>query len=85
MVMEKFDLLRPNDEVTVTVLGPEDEKLYQSTNTGYHNIEEAINNALSNASLGVDPEDCVFEVSNDTTSVSHKYRINAHGNLKLIV
>ena len=83
--MEKSDFLRPADQVTVTILGPDDGRLYQSTNTGYHNIDEAIRAAVDNASLEVNPEDCVFEISNLATGVSHRYRINAHGNLKLIV
>lgn len=83
--MEKFDSLKPDNQVTVTILGPDDSRLYQATNTGYHSIEEAIREALANAGLEINPEDCVFEVSNLTTDVSHRYRINAHGNLKLIV
>ena len=83
--MEKFDSLKPRDQVTVTILGPDDSRLYESTNTGYHSIESAIRGVLENANLEINPEDCVFEVSNQTTGVSHKYQINAHGNLKLIV
>ena len=83
--MERFDSLKPENQVTVSIYGPDDSRLYQSTNTGYHSIEVAIKEALANASLEVNPEDCVFEVSNDTTGVSHRYRLNAHGNLKLIV
>ena len=83
--MEKFDSLKPGDQVTVTILGPDDSRLYESTNTSYHSIESAIRGALENANLEINPEDCIFEVSNQTTGVSHKYRINAHGNLKLIV
>ena len=83
--MEKTDLLKRNNQVTVTILGPDDSTLYQSTNTGYHTLEEAIKDAISNANLEVDPEDCVFKVTNNDTGVSHKYRLNAHGNLKLIV
>ena len=77
--------MKPENQVTVTIWSPDDSRLYQSTNTGYHSIEEAIEEALSNAGLDINPEDCVFEVSNQTTGVSHRYRINAHGNLKLIV
>lgn len=83
--MEAFDTLKRDDEVTLSIYGPEGNRLYETTNTGYHSIESAINDALSSASLDVNPEDCVFEVTNKTTDVSHRYRINAHGNLKLIV
>ena len=83
--MEKSDLLKPVDQVTVTITSPEDSKLYESTNTGYHTIEEAIKEAVAKADLDINPEDCVFTVNNVTKGVSHRYRINAHGNLKLIV
>lgn len=83
--MENFDSLKPADQVTLTIWGPDDSRLYQATNTGFHSIETAIRDALANADLEMNPEDCVFEVSNLTTGVSHRYRINAHGNLKLIV
>ena len=83
--METIDSLKPVDQVTVTILGPDNSRLYQATNSGYHNLEEAIKEAVANADLQINPEDCVFEVTNQTTSVSHRYRINAHGNLKLIV
>lgn len=83
--MEKSDFLRPDNQVSVAIWGPDDSRLYQADNAGYRNIEEAVNNAIANADLKVNPEDCVFEVSNLTTGVSHRYRINAHGNLKLIV
>lgn len=83
--MERSDYLRPDQQVTVTIWGPDDSRLYQSTNSGYHSIEAAIREAVDNAGLMVSPGDCVFEITNLDTSVSHRYRINAHGNLKLIV
>lgn len=83
--MEKFDTLRPGDEVSITIFGPDGSTLYQSTNTGYHSIEDAINLVLAKANIGMDPKDCVFEVTNKTTDVSHRYRLNAHDNLKLII
>ena len=83
--MEKSDLLRIEDQVTVTIWGPENKCLYKSTNSGFHTIEGAISAAVSNANLGISPEDCVFEVKNETTDVTHKYRLNAHGHVKLII
>lgn len=83
--MEKSDSLKLDNQVAVTVYGPDGTQLYESAGTGFHSIEAAINNAIANANLDVNPEDCVFEVNNRTTGVSHRYRINAHGNLKLIV
>lgn len=83
--METFDSLRPEEQVTVAIWGPDDSLLYKSTNSGRHTIEQAINDAIENANLGINPEDCVFEVTNHSTGVSHRYRLNAHGHLKLII
>lgn len=83
--MEKFDTLKPDNEITVKIFGPEGNTLYETTKSGYHNLDGAISDAIENAGLQINPEDCVFEVTNNTSEVSHKYRINAHGNLKLIV
>ena len=83
--MESMDSIKRDNQVSVIIYGESGEKLFETTGTGYHSIEAAIRDAISNASLSVNPEDCVYEVTNDTTNISHRYRINAHGNLKLIV
>ena len=83
--MEKADYLRPGDEVTVRILGPKGKELYKSTSNGYHNLDDAVNAAIENAGLDINPADCVFEVSNLSNDVSHQYRLNAHGHLKLIL
>ena len=83
--MIKFDSLKPADEVTVTIMGPDDKKLFEATNSDYHSLENAISAAISDASLEIDPKDCVFVVTNNTTNVSHRYRLNSHDNLKLII
>lgn len=83
--MEKFDSLKPGNQVKITIFAPDGSSLYQSTDTGYHSIEEAINIALDKANLEINPQDCVFEVTNETTDVSHRYRFNAHDHLKLII
>lgn len=80
-----MDSLRIGDAVTVAIYNPEGKCVYKSTSSGFHNLDSAINAAISNANLEINPEDCVFEVTNDTTSVSHRYRLNAHGHLKLII
>lgn len=83
--METFDTLRPDNEVTVKIWGPENVLIYEGTSTGHHKIEEAIKEALEKTESNINPEDYVFEVTNNTTGVSHKYRFNAHGHLKLII
>lgn len=79
------DLLKRDDEVTVAIYGPDDKCLYKSTNTGYHTLDEAVRDSIERANLEINPENCVFEVTNNTSDISHRYRINAHGHLKLIV
>lgn len=83
--MERIDLLKPEDEVTVTIWGPGNECLYKLTNSGYHTLDGAIKETIENANLKISPADCVFEVTNQKTDVTHRYRLNAHGNLKLII
>lgn len=83
--MENIDSLKRDDEVTVIIYAPDGKEIYKATNSGFHSLEAAVEYALTNANLNQNPENCVFEISNDTTGVSHRYRINAHGNLKLIV
>lgn len=83
--MEKADLLKPEEEVTITVFGPDGATLYKSTGKGYHRVEEAVEQTVNEANLDTNPENCVFEIYNHSTGVSHRYRINAHGNLKLII
>ena len=83
--MEKMDSIKPDNEVSVIIWGPEGTELYKSNGNGFHTIEGAIKETIDKANLNINPEDCVFEVSNRTTSVSHRYRLNAHGNLKLII
>lgn len=79
--MENFDSIKSHDEVKVSILGPENEKLYETSGSGFHSIGAAIEAAVSAANLQIPPEDCVFVVSNLTSGVTHKYRFNAHGHL----
>ena len=83
--MEKSDLLKPEDKVIITVYGPDNTILYKFNGEGFHNLEGAIDRAISEANLNISPEDCVFEVTNMQRDVTHKYRLNAHGHIKLIL
>lgn len=83
--MRTIDSIKPDNKITVTILSPDGSTLFQATNSGYHNIEQAVVEAVGHADLKENPKDCVFEITNHTTDVTHRYRINAHGNLKLIV
>ena len=57
---------------------------YQTTDA--HDIEEAIREAYRSSDRYADPmQDYVFKVTESTTGTESRYRINAHGNVKLIV
>ena len=83
--MKDIDSIRTEDEIAVSIFGPDGSVLYKSTGKGYHNLEMAVNDAISRSQIKLDPKDCVFEVSNLDTGVTHRYRLNAHGHLKLII
>ena len=82
--MEKADTLKLEDKVRVLIFGPEGNELSDFEGSGFHSLDVAIESALSRANIGINPEDCVFRVTNETTGVSHRYRFNAHGHLKLL-
>ena len=83
--MEEKDSVRIGDEVTVSIFGPDGSLLYKTTKKGCHSIENVVEEAVSQSNIEISPEDCVFEVDNLTTGVSHRYRLNAHGHIKLII
>jgi len=54
----------------------------------FHTVREAIEAtyvSITDDENKADIRDYVFEVSNITTGTSARYRVNAHGNVKLIV
>lgn len=54
--------------------------------TGFHNVEQAVQDAVRRSGrAGEDIEDYVFRVTDLSDGTSARYRINAGGNLKLIV
>ena len=83
--MEDRDFLRLDDKVTVAIYGPDGNCLSKTESTGYHNLETVVKESFANSGIDIDPKDCVFEITNQTTGVTHRYRLNAHGNLKLII
>lgn len=53
--------------------------------SGVHSIEEAINAALQKVPAATEPEAYVFRVSDLTDGTSRRYRLNAHGHVRLII
>ena len=83
--MEEKDSIRIGDEVTVSIFGPDGSLLNKITKKDCHSIENVVEEAIRQSHIDISPEDCVFEVTNLTTGVSHRYRLNAHGHIKLII
>lgn len=79
------DTLKPDDQVTVAIYDSNNMRLYQASGEGFHNLRQALEQAISHINHDINPEDCTFEVTNHRTGVVHRYRLNAHGNIKLIV
>lgn len=83
--MGHIDSLKPGDDITITIWGPDGSSIYKSTEKGFHSLESAVRETIDKANLQINPEDCVFEIANHSKDVAHRYRLNAHGNLKLII
>lgn len=82
------DRLRVGDKVLVKVYEDTGELAARSEGTGFHTVREAIDATYESMADGddkADKRDYVFEVSDLTTGTSARYRVNAHGNVRLIV
>ena len=53
--------------------------------SGVRSIEAAIEKALQHLPEAKDPEAYVFKVSNLSDGTERRYRLNAHGHVKLII
>lgn len=78
------DYLKSGDQILVEVYDADGKEVYTYDATGIHNLEQAIGMAFEASGLTCNPQDCVFKVVNRSTGVSHRYRLNAHDNVKLI-
>lgn len=84
--METPDRLRTQDMVRVTIINTQDHTMHTLTADGFHDIMEAIERAWADwTSHTGDIRDYAFQVDDLASGVSHRYRINAHGNLHLDV
>lgn len=78
------DLLRIGEPSTVAITSPDGQTAYTFNSSDLHRIDEAISRAFAASGLSGVPEDYVYTVTNDATGVSHRYRLNAHGNVVLL-
>lgn len=82
----EIDRLRPEDTVKVEIVNVNGDKVAGYKGSGFSKISEAIDNAYNAYSelLG-SKEDYVYTVTDMTDNISHRYRINAGGHVKLLV
>ncbi len=78
--------LSPSDHVRITVQGPNGGSHPSIESDGFNNVMQAIVTVCDTFGLTpADFADDTFLVENLTRNTSGRYRINAHGNLKLVV
>lgn len=73
------------DVVDVEIINEAGEVLGNAKVTGVHSIEEAIQAALQKIPAASAPEAYVFKVSDISDGTSRRYRLNAHGHVRLII
>ena len=77
--------LNLEDRVRVDIINEDGQTLRTVDITGMHRIEEAILKAVASVPSIKNPEYYVFRVTDLSNDTSRRYRLNVHGNLKLII
>lgn len=78
--------VRPDDKVRVEIENVNGDVVSTYKGSGFSRVEEAIGAAYEyNSELLGPMADYVYSVGDSATGVCHRYRINAGGNVKLIV
>lgn len=78
--------VRPDDKVRVAIENVNGDVVSTYKGTGFSRVEEAIDAAYEyNSGLLGPMADYVYSIDDSTTGVCHRYRINAGGNVKLII
>lgn len=80
----EHDFIKKSNNVLVEIFNDDGKKLFTFRTTGVSNLHEAVLQAYEASKLQQDIRLLVFRVTNETTDVSHRYRVNAHDNLHLI-
>lgn len=82
----EIDRLKPEDNVKVDITNIDGNKTATYTGSGFSNISDAIDAAYdTNANSLGDKEIYVYTVTDEASGISHRYRINAGGHVKLLV
>lgn len=77
--------MKKESKIETVIMDPNGNEIYRSISDDISNVEEAVNQAVTNAGLTIPAEDCVFYVTDFSDHITHTYRINADGNLTEIV
>ena len=78
--------IRPEDKVKVEFFDDNGKLIDEYEGSGFSNVEEAIAATRQQDGLNLpDSEAGSFTVTNLTNGTSRRYRLNAHGNVKLII
>lgn len=77
--------IHPEDEVKVIVLNDVDAIVHTYDMKGFNSVGEAVRTAFEDYNRPTDIRDYTFRINNITTGATALYRVNAHGNLHLIV
>ena len=78
--------IHPGDKIQVMIYNPEGKKIDTYDGSEFHTVGDAVRAAFESSNQNSeDIRDYVFRVFNATESTSHRYRVNDHGNVKLIV
>lgn len=78
--------IMPDDLIKTEVFNADGEMVGQDTNKGFRDIIQAVKKTFNAVTPpGTDIRNYVFKVINLMTGTFQRYRINDHGNLKLIV
>lgn len=82
--MTTTNRIRPEDMVRV-VIYYEGREADAHEGSGYHTVEEAVNDAYDASSrTPLDKEDYVYRVTDTAHDTSARYRFNAGGNLRIL-
>ncbi len=75
-----------SDNIKVEIFNTNGDKVATYKGTGFHSVSDAVNAAFdAKMNENSDREAFVYVVTDVTSGISERYRINAGGNVRLIV
>lgn len=77
--------LECSDKIEISAFNEDGKLLAAKKLEGVHSIEAAIEKLVESEKALNAPEDYVYLVKDLTNNTENRYRLNAHGNVKLIV